>query len=115
MVNLVSNALKFTFTGSINVLLTYRGNILKTKVKDTGIGIAKQDIPQLFQLFGKLNSSTSANPQGAGIGLVMCKRLSNALEGDIKLNSEEHKGTTFTFFIKNQSEQPNSERSNAPF
>ena len=82
LINLVSNAIKFTFKGHVEVKgsLTIepgtRTAYLKIKVIDTGLGIKKDDIPKLFNIFGRLEAHTSANKTGAGLGLTISKALS---------------------------------------
>ena len=102
LLNLLGNAVKFTFSGSINVGVTYlsESDLIVTEVTDTGIGIKHEDLPKLFKLFGKLDSSSSHNTQGVGLGLSICKRLSESLGGYIKVDSTEGVGSTFTFAIK---------------
>ena len=104
ILNLVSNALKFTFKGFIEVSIKYlpEKGALKTNVQDTGIGISEEDIGKLFRLFGKLERSAQVNTQGVGLGLVVCKKLANALGGDIHVKSKLGEGSTFKFFIISQ-------------
>ena len=107
LLNLLSNAVKFTERGEVDVSLSYdfTNHLLVTTVKDTGIGIRNEEKGQLFSFFGKLESSASLNAQGSGLGLHICKKLSEAMGGYITLESEYAKGTTVTFSIKNQLEE----------
>ncbi len=102
LLNLEGNALKFTFTGYVKVQLDYEesNDILLTSVRDTGVGISEYEIPRLFKLFGKLESSAGINPQGVGFGLAICKKLSESLGGYINVVSRPGLGSTFTFGIK---------------
>lgn len=102
LLNLLGNSLKFTFHGHIKVTIDYdsHNDILITMVRDTGIGIKDQEMPKLFKLFGKLESSSSLNPQGVGFGLAVCKRLTESLGGYISVTSKYGFGSTFTFGIK---------------
>lgn len=101
LLNLLTNALKFTFKGSITTEVSFNpvNSQLITSVKDTGIGIKSEDIPNLFKLFGKLESSSRLNPQGVGFGLAMCKKLAEQLGGSIGVESKPGKGSTFTFSL----------------
>jgi two-component sensor histidine kinase len=101
LLNIMTNALKFTFKGSITVEASYDAatNQLITSVTDTGIGIKAEDVSHLFKLFGKLESSSDMNPQGVGLGLAMCKKLSEKLGGSIGVKSVPGKGSTFTFSV----------------
>ncbi len=102
LLNLLGNALKFTFQGEVKVTIDYDSHhdLLITAVRDTGIGIKEEEIPRLFKLFGKLESSEAQNPQGVGFGLAICKRLSESLGGYITVASKYGFGSTFTFGIK---------------
>lgn len=107
--NLLSNALKFTFEGSISVKVsletrTVKDNsklrFLKFKVKDTGVGIAKSDTKNLFKMFSTVgNFKQHLNSKGTGLGLVISKKLAEVLGGTIRVDSEEGTGTEFTFDI----------------
>lgn len=63
-------------------------------VEDTGIGIPLKDQDGLFKLFGKLSSNHNRNKTGCGLGLTICRKILQKLGGDIRLTSEEGKGTT---------------------
>ena len=75
LINLLKNALKFTLEGSITVIADYTpdNKVLGVEVKDTGVGIAEQDLPNLFQKFGKLHRTADMNSQGIGLGLMIVK------------------------------------------
>lgn len=93
--NLVSNALKFTPQyGSVSVVMYREGKkTLCIDVADTGIGIAKNDIPHLFEPFYQANQDARAG--GTGIGLALVKQIVTALEGTVSVESTVGKGTTF--------------------
>jgi Signal transduction histidine kinase len=117
LINLTANALKFTTKGSISIKVEQDPNTLSKvlfTVKDTGIGISKEDCRKLFQMFGKLQASLSLNPEGAGLGLMISNSLVKALNKDepgccIKVESEIGQGSTFYFSIKkNYNENDNT-------
>jgi len=108
--NLVANAVKFTHTGE--VVVEAQGKMvdgaepdemplfkLEMTVRDTGIGIAKQNMDQLFQSFTQVDSSNTRGHRGIGLGLAICKRLVELMKGDIWVESTEKVGSTFTFTI----------------
>jgi two-component system, sensor histidine kinase and response regulator len=103
LLNLISNALKFTFEGSISWSATQEvkdgDKILIFKVKDTGIGIKENHKPRLFQLFGMISESREHNPNGTGIGLTIWKKYWEKMGGGIKLDSIYNVGTTVTFWV----------------
>ena len=105
LVNLVGNAMKFTQKGEVflNVsLATERGSNseLVFEVTDTGIGIPKEKLSQLFVPFMQLDSSTTRKYGGTGLGLAITRRLVELLGGEISVESREGKGTKFKFNIK---------------
>lgn len=102
LLNLLGNALKFTNHGYVCVKLLYdqEGQKLLTKVKDTGSGIKKEDQQKLFSMYGKLDSAV--NPTGVGLGLLICKKLTDIMGGTISLKSDIGRGTTFKFVIEDR-------------
>jgi signal transduction histidine kinase/CheY-like chemotaxis protein/ligand-binding sensor domain-containing protein len=105
LINLMSNAVKFTNAGevflSVNLVRSDDSNIdLAFHVKDTGIGIAKDKIPRLFQPFSQVDSSTTRQYGGTGLGLVISQRLVELMGGGIDVESKQGAGTTFTFTLK---------------
>jgi two-component system, NarL family, sensor histidine kinase BarA len=94
--NLVNNALKFTETGAVMVSVVATGGRLKIAVRDTGIGIAKDKIGGLFEAFTQADQSTTRRFGGTGLGLAICKRLAEAMEGQLTADSEVGKGSVFT-------------------
>ena len=96
--NLISNAVKFTGEGSILVSVEYlRNQLLRFKVIDSGFGMSKQESSKLFKPFvqvGKL-----AGKQGTGLGLSICKKIVEAMGGEISVDSQPGVGTTFVFTI----------------
>jgi CheY-like chemotaxis protein len=115
LLNLLGNALKFTIRGSVSVEVHYnlRTDTLITQVRDTGSGITAEELPKLFQIFGRLESNRVNNPSGVGLGLHICKSLSQLLGGDIYVESEFGHGSTFTFHIS-CGLAPNSEEAKPP-
>jgi signal transduction histidine kinase/ligand-binding sensor domain-containing protein/CheY-like chemotaxis protein len=97
--NFMNNACKFTETGIIELVVTKEKNRLTIAVKDTGPGIAANDIIHLFKHFRKLGEEISRPKRGAGLGLAISKRLADLLGGTIEVNSQLGKGSVFTFII----------------
>lgn len=103
--NLISNALKFTITGEVSIHI--RHDIFASDkvrlfidVRDTGIGIASEKINKLFQSFSQVDSSTTRQFGGTGLGLVICERLVKAMHGVITVRSQPQKGSCFSFNIE---------------
>ena len=103
LLNLVGNALKFTPSGgTISVEFFTDGRMVETSVKDSGVGISKDDLSQLFKKFGRLDSSYVAisTSGGTGLGLYISKSLIELMHGRIRAASEgEGTGSTFTFSL----------------
>ena len=93
--NLATNAIKFTERGTINVGYELRNDMLRFYVSDTGCGIPKDKQKDVFNRFVRLNDFK----QGFGLGLPICKSIVNALGGEIGVESEAGKGSTFWFTI----------------
>ncbi|MFK7935567.1 MAG: ATP-binding protein [Saprospiraceae bacterium] len=99
--NLLSNALKFTAPRGKVILHLKLENIenrsfLQLKIKDTGIGIAKTELPRIYDRFYQINAPQRSDNVGSGIGLALTKDLVQLLNGTIEVKSELAKGTTFT-------------------
>ena len=93
--NLIGNALKFTQHGSVNISLHIVQQHLRFDIQDTGVGIALEKQPVLFQMFTQENTSTSRTFGGTGLGLAIAKRLAGLLGGEIGFESEKNVGSLF--------------------
>ncbi|MBL1259803.1 MAG: PAS domain-containing protein [Thiotrichaceae bacterium] len=108
LLNLLSNAVKFTQQG--NILLTVESipekqvnshiAEFKISVKDSGIGIAQENLSHVFNKFDQEDSSTTRKYGGTGLGLAICQQLCSLMNGDIKVESQKGIGSTFSFTIK---------------
>lgn len=94
--NLLSNALKFTFTGAIEVRLTGDGEQVRLEVGDSGVGIPADELPRLFDRFHRVRGAASRSHEGSGIGLALVKELAVLHGGDVDVTSEVGAGTRFT-------------------
>jgi CheY-like chemotaxis protein len=102
--NLLSNALKFTIHGSIEVLVKELGRTpnqskIEFTVVDTGIGIPKEKHSVIFDSFTQASSDTTRHFGGTGLGLAICKKLIELQGGTITIDSEPEKGSTFKFVL----------------
>jgi PAS domain S-box-containing protein len=100
ILNLLSNAAKFTHKGKI-LLATHRYGeaMLRISVSDTGIGISEEALPRIFQEFQQADSSTTRQYGGTGLGLAISRNLARLIGGDLTVDSEPGKGSTFTLVI----------------
>ena len=101
LINLLGNAVKFTADGTITASVLYeQPDQLILKVRDSGIGIAPEDQAKLFKPFSQVDSSSTRKFGGTGLGLAICRRLSEALGGEITLESEAGKGACFSVKVR---------------
>jgi signal transduction histidine kinase len=101
LLNLLSNALKFTPEGSVEIRIRYERSHdrVTVEVEDTGIGIPLDKQEVIFEAFGQTQSSYARQQGGTGLGLSICRRLAGLLGGTITLESEEGEGSTFTLVL----------------
>ena len=104
IINLSNNAVKFTRKGQVVVRIDYEKSsedevVLKISVQDTGIGIKKEDMKTLFQSFQQVDSKRNRNIEGTGLGLAISKNLLGLMGGEIWVESEYEKGSTFSFTL----------------
>jgi len=97
--NICSNAVKFTKKGSVCLSVRRDGDMLAITVRDTGLGVKKEDMPRLFQAFEQLDKTKNRNVVGTGLGLPICKSLVEMMGGEITVESEYGCGTAFTVHI----------------
>ncbi len=96
VLNLVSNAFKFTFEGGITVHLGREGDTAVLTVADTGTGIAPEELERLFERFRRVRGARSRTHEGSGIGLALVQELVRLHDGTVDAESEPGAGTTFT-------------------
>ena len=96
LMNILSNAVKFTQTGEIILAVSYSNSVAHFQITDTGQGIAPEQLDNIFQPFTRLNTITGNAISGSGLGLTISKILTEIMGGDLKVESELAKGTTFT-------------------
>lgn len=96
VLNLLSNAFKYTLEGSITVTLTTAKNQVLLKVKDTGVGIPEKDIPKMFERFHRVENITGRTYEGTGIGLSLISELVKLHQGTITVQSKSGEGSEFT-------------------
>ncbi|GGW60530.1 histidine kinase [Streptomyces lucensis JCM 4490] len=96
VLNLLSNALKFTFDGTVTVTVRERDDAAEVLVADTGTGVPAAEMPRLFERFHRISGSRARSNEGSGIGLALVRELVLLHGGTITADSEEGKGTCFT-------------------
>jgi diguanylate cyclase (GGDEF)-like protein len=100
VLNLVSNAFKHTFEGGITVRLAWRDGAAELSVEDTGVGIAPNELPHLFERFHRVKGAASRTHEGTGIGLSLVRELVQLHAGTIRAESELGKGSRFFVTLK---------------
>ncbi|MBR4514463.1 MAG: response regulator [Lachnospiraceae bacterium] len=102
LINLANNAIKFTNQGQIKITVDLEMQsdvrlILKCSVTDTGIGIKPEDLEKIFESFQQVDSTRNRNVEGTGLGLAITKKLLTLMGGNLSVESEYEKGSTFSF------------------
>lgn len=104
--NLLSNAVKFTTSGSVTLIAERTGDGIAIEVRDTGPGIEAQDIDKLFRPFSQVTRPGGRIPEGTGLGLAISRQLAIALGGDVSVESEPGRGSTFCLTLPLDAPQP---------
>ncbi|MBD2490629.1 PAS domain S-box protein [Aulosira sp. FACHB-615] len=99
LINLISNAVKFTQTGTVTCRVQQQHEGVCISIIDTGIGIAPEDQPKVFEKFRQVGDTLTDKPKGTGLGLPICKQIVEHHGGKIWVESEPGKGSTFSFLI----------------
>jgi signal transduction histidine kinase/ligand-binding sensor domain-containing protein/DNA-binding response OmpR family regulator len=119
LINMVGNAVKFTHRGEVFVKIA-AGDVsgdklyLRFEIRDTGIGIPKEQQNNLFKAFNQLDSTVTRKYGGSGLGLVICERLVKLMGGQIKVESEFGRGSIFNFEIRCQRDDSSGTSINEP-
>ncbi len=104
LVNLIGNAIKFTNNGEVGIRVTMveeteSHTAVRFDVRDTGIGISPERVNCLFKPFSQVDTSVTRNYGGTGLGLVICKQITELIGGQISVESKEGEGSTFWFIV----------------
>lgn len=99
VINLISNAVKFTEAGSVNCKAKKTGDVITVSVMDTGIGIDREDQDKVFEKFKQVGDVLTEKPKGTGLGLPICKQIVEHHGGRIWVESEPGKGSIFSFTL----------------
>ncbi|CDQ39341.1 MULTISPECIES: two-component system histidine kinase PnpS [Virgibacillus] len=100
MLNLIDNAINYTpEAGEINLSAAEDDESIYLQIKDTGIGIAKESLPRIFERFYRVDKARSRNTGGTGLGLAIVKHIVEVHDGDIQIESEVNEGTTITVIL----------------
>jgi PAS domain S-box-containing protein len=106
LLNLANNAIKYTERGSVAIEIPrapQNGRPIEIRVRDTGIGIREEDQPRLFQAFEQLDTSSTRQFQGVGLGLHLSRRLASLIGATLEFESTFGEGSTFTLWVPTQS------------
>ena len=107
--NLINNAIKFTEAGSVDVIVSFRNNLIRIDVKDTGIGIHPNKIEYLFKSFSQADSTISQRFGGSGLGLYITKSLVEKMGGKVGIVSTPGAGSTFSIDLPYREPLPEKE------
>lgn len=112
--NLLSNAVKFTDAGSVGLLAVLEGGVLTLRVRDTGVGIRAADMERLFTRFDQLGAARTKRHAGTGLGLAIVKGLASMLGGEVRVQSAERAGSTFSVILPARGPAGGGEHGAAP-
>jgi signal transduction histidine kinase/CheY-like chemotaxis protein/HAMP domain-containing protein len=118
LLNLLSNAAKFTEHGTISIIAKKHDDMISISVKDDGIGIEPKNLDRVFEEFSQIDSSSSRKYKGTGLGLPIAKNYARLLGGNLTVQSEFGKGSTFVLvlppvFPKDKLQKPAEEQTHA--
>ncbi|MCC5899676.1 MAG: PAS domain S-box protein, partial [Phormidium sp. BM_Day4_Bin.17] len=99
VINLLSNAVKFTEAGDITCRAHYENGQIRVEVQDTGIGMAPEDLPKVFEKFKQVGETLTDKPKGTGLGLPICKQILDHHGGQIWVESQLGQGSCFIFTL----------------
>ncbi len=99
LINLISNAIKFTDTGRVKISTLYENEILHIDIEDTGIGIPEDKLDSIFEAFEQVYDPAKVEKEGTGLGLAITRKLVQLMEGTITVCSSLGKGTTFVVHL----------------
>ncbi|WP_186775204.1 ATP-binding protein [Allorhodopirellula solitaria] len=99
VLNLISNAFKYTLEGEISVAMSVENGDVRLSVRDTGEGVPEGEMPKLFERFHRVETSHGRTQEGTGIGLALVHELVKLHGGDVRVESQLNEGTTFTVLI----------------
>ncbi len=105
LLNLLSNAIKFTERGDIVLTAMRQPEAVEVRVSDTGMGIEPEDLQKLFLPFRQIDAGLARNHEGTGLGLAISKRLVELMGGEIHVESEYGRGSTFSFTLPPQGQE----------
>ncbi len=119
LLNLVSNALKFTETGFVNILVrmpTDSDARIRLEVSDSGIGMSDEQMARIFDKFVQADETITRRFGGTGLGLAIVKNLTHLMRGEVQVQSQEGMGSRFTIFLplRKAAEVPNAENDDVP-
>jgi signal transduction histidine kinase len=97
--NLIDNAIKYTLKGSIRVTVEKNEDVALIKIKDTGIGISKEEQENIFKRFYRVDKSRSKETEGVGLGLSIAEWIAHVHHGRIEVESELNQGSTFIVYL----------------
>ena len=96
LLNLLSNACKFTRSGTITLAVVREGSEVVFNIRDTGIGMTPEQLGKVFEAFAQAEASTTSKYGGTGLGLAITKRFSRLMGGDVRVSSSPGEGSSFT-------------------
>jgi len=112
--NIINNAIKFTPSGAVTISARWISDAVRFQVADTGVGIARDLLPSVFEIFRQVDGSETRSHGGVGLGLYIVKKFTELLGGNIEVESDLGKGSTFTVTMPYEESEAVKTESQAP-
>jgi signal transduction histidine kinase len=100
LINLISNAIKFTYRGGVSITIDWQDGLLRGEIRDTGVGIPEDASQRIFETFQQVDNSYTREHTGTGLGLPISQQICKMMNGSLFLSHSDETGSTFKFYVE---------------
>lgn len=100
LINLISNAIKFTYRGGVSITIDWQDGLLRGEIRDTGVGIPEDASQRIFETFQQVDNSYAREHTGTGLGLPISQQICKMMNGSLFLHHSDETGSTFKFYVE---------------